>query len=266
MAKAKRSVSILLSLVIIVAGAFCTGVSAKAASFRSVDGKYNYSYACEVLRLVNNERSKYGLGELTMTEELTDGAMLRAAETSVSFSHTRPNGEQCFTAFSWSVTAGENIAYGQRSPSQVVNGWMNSSGHRANILNSAFKLIGIGCFEKNGVLYWAQAFSGGSGRAYNPSGEKSVSVEVSLTAGVQSKVNFKEEGASNPSVPPTTAPKTTIPKTTSPQTTAPKTTAPPTTKSYTTVNNTTKQQAITEKKGNSKIIRIIRYYFYRFFK
>ena len=266
MAKAKRSVSILLSLVIIVAGAFCTGVSAKAASFRSVDGKYNYSYACEVLRLVNNERSKYGLGELTMTEELTDGAMLRAAETSVSFSHTRPNGEQCFTAFSWSVTAGENIAYGQRSPSQVVNGWMNSSGHRANILNSAFKLIGIGCFERNGVLYWAQAFSGGSGRAYNPSGEKSVSVEVSLTAGVQSKVSFKEEGASNPSVPSTTAPKTTIPKTTSPQTTAPKTTAPSTTKSYTTVNNTTKQQATTEKKGNSKIIRIIRYYFYRFFK
>ena len=54
--------------------------------------------------------------------------------------------------------AGENIAWGQRTPEAVMKAWMNSSGHRANILNEKFTSIGVGCYEQNGVLYWTQLF------------------------------------------------------------------------------------------------------------
>ncbi|MBE6816263.1 MAG: hypothetical protein E7520_00985 [Ruminococcaceae bacterium] len=181
-----KKVIALLSSIIMLMAAATASFSAFAAQYQSVTGTYNYTYATEVLDLVNAERANYGLSPLTMTQSLTDGAMLRAAETTVSFSHTRPNGEQCFTAFSWSRAAGENIAYGQRSPQQVVTAWMNSSGHRANILSSNFTTVGMGCFEYGGTYYWAQAFSGGSGTAYRPNGVQSVKVNVSLTSGAQS--------------------------------------------------------------------------------
>ena len=56
------------------------------------------------------------------------------------------------------VAAGENIAYGQRSAFEVMNGWMNSQGHRANILSSKFSGVCVGLFEKNGVKHWVQIF------------------------------------------------------------------------------------------------------------
>lgn len=121
------------------------------------------SYASEVLRLVNIERSKAGLSALTTNSTLTAAANKRAQETKQSFSHTRPNGTSAFTVLGeYGVsyrTAGENIAYGQRSPQEVVTGWMNSPGHRANILKSSFGKIGIGVYESNGVIYWTQLFT-----------------------------------------------------------------------------------------------------------
>ena len=121
------------------------------------------SYANQVLQLVNQERAKAGLSALTTNSTLTAAANKRAQETKQSFSHTRPNG----TSFSSVLkeynisyrTAGENIAYGQRTPSEVVNGWMNSPGHRANILNADFNKIGIGVYESNGTIYWSQLFT-----------------------------------------------------------------------------------------------------------
>ena len=184
----KKIISILLAIFIIISGIFTAMINAFGAEYKTVSGTFNYTYASEVLELVNKERTANGLKALTMTRSLTDGAMLRAAETTVSFSHTRPNGESCFTAFEWTTAAGENIAYGQKSPEQVMQGWMNSSGHRANILNSSFTTIGIGCFEYGGRLYWSQAFSGGKGTAYNPGGSRMATVEVSLKSGVQSTV------------------------------------------------------------------------------
>ena len=53
---------------------------------------------------------------------------------------------------------GENIAYGQNSPEDVMNRWMNSSGHRANILNAEFEEIGVGCYVKGSRKYWVQLF------------------------------------------------------------------------------------------------------------
>lgn len=213
----RKQISLFLSLFVMLTALFSFRTSAYAAQFKTISGSFNYSYATEVLSLVNDERAAYGLKPLTMTQELTNGAMIRAAETAVSFSHTRPNGEQCFTAFEWKYYAGENIAAGQRSPKAVVNAWMNSSGHRANILSANFTTIGVGCFEYNGRLYWAQAFSGGNGSSFSKSDSAAVTVEVSLTAGVGSRVITADET--------TTAPQITEPSTKTPELTTTPTTA-----------------------------------------
>jgi uncharacterized protein YjdB len=122
-------------------------------------GTCNYDYAYEVFNLVNEERVAAGLSELVLSQALLDTAMLRAEETSVVWSHTRPNGESCFTAFpSGNWYSGENIAAYQITPSSVMYSWMNSSGHKANILSSNYKSIGIGCFQSNGETFWVQCF------------------------------------------------------------------------------------------------------------
>ena len=78
--------------------------------------------------------------------------------------HTRPDGTSCFTVLDQNginyFSAGENIAMGYPTSESVVNGWMNSSGHKANILNSSFTHIGVGCYEENGYYYWVQLFIG----------------------------------------------------------------------------------------------------------
>lgn len=120
-------------------------------------------YAEEVLRLVNIEREKAGLSAYTTNTTLTSAANKRAGEIKKSFSHTRPDGSSFYTVLKeYNVsyrTAGENIAYGQKTPEEVVKGWMNSPGHRANILKPDFHKLGIGVYEVNGVYYWTQLFT-----------------------------------------------------------------------------------------------------------
>ena len=112
---------------------------------------------------MNQERAKAGLSALTTHSALTNAANKRAKETQQSFSHTRPNGTNFNTVlkeFNISYrAAGENIAYGQKTPQEVVTGWMNSPGHRANILKADFGKIGIGVYKSNGVIYWSQLFT-----------------------------------------------------------------------------------------------------------
>ena len=116
-----------------------------------------------VLSLVNSERAKNGLGALKLDDRLCALADIRAKEITASFSHTRPDGTSCFTVFKQNgVTyryAGENLAYGQTSAAAVMNGWMNSSGHRANILGKNFGKIGISCLVYGGRKYWVQLFT-----------------------------------------------------------------------------------------------------------
>ncbi len=117
----------------------------------------------EVLDLVNAERARAGVPALSLHSGATKAAQIRAQEISVSFSHTRPDGSQGVTALDQAGVSyrgfGENIAYGQRSASEVMEQWMNSSGHRANILNGSFTSIGIGHYkDANGVDYWTQMF------------------------------------------------------------------------------------------------------------
>lgn len=122
------------------------------------------SYAEQVVKLVNEERAKAGLPALTMMTDLTAAANVRAVEIKQSFSHTRPNGSSFSTAIKEQGVSfrgsGENIAWGQKTPQQVMNGWMNSEGHRANILNKNFKNIGVGYYQdEKGINYWVQLFT-----------------------------------------------------------------------------------------------------------
>ncbi len=84
---------------------------------------------------------------------------VRAKEIVSKFSHTRPDGRNCFTAITTKfASAGENIAKGYASPKNVMKGWMNSQGHKENIMNGEFTHIGVGCHRDNGTFYWAQLF------------------------------------------------------------------------------------------------------------
>lgn len=119
-------------------------------------------YEKEVVRLVNAERGKNGLSPLTYDWELSRVARYKSQDMRDNnyFSHTSPtygSPFQMMKSFGISYrTAGENIARGYKTPESVVNGWMNSSGHRANILNSSFTRIGVG-YVKDGH-YWTQMF------------------------------------------------------------------------------------------------------------
>lgn len=119
----------------------------------------------EVIRLVNIERSKAGLQQLTMNWQLCRVARYKSADMANKgyFSHTSPTYGtpfQMMESFGLRFSAaGENIAYGQRTPAEVMNAWMNSPGHRNNILSRSFTEIGVGLAKnKNGVCYWTQQF------------------------------------------------------------------------------------------------------------
>ena len=120
------------------------------------------AYEAEVVRLVNAERAKQGLSPLTQDWQLSRVARYKSQDMRDLgyFSHTSPTYGSPFDmmrSFGISYrTAGENIAKGYQSPEAVVNGWMNSPGHRANILNSSYTHIGVGYVASGN--YWTQMF------------------------------------------------------------------------------------------------------------
>lgn len=122
------------------------------------------AYEEEVIRLVNEIREKNGLKPLTKNWELCRVARYKSQDMVENryFSHTSPtygSPFQMMKDFGLRYrTAGENIAFGQRTPQEVMNAWMNSDGHRANILNPSFTQIGVG-YAANG-RYWTQMFIG----------------------------------------------------------------------------------------------------------
>lgn len=123
-----------------------------------------HAFIQQVVNLVNEERAKEGLAPLTIDTKVQAAAMVRAEECEDLFSHTRPDGSNFATALKEQNvsyrSAGENIAYGQQTPEAVMKAWMNSSGHRANIMNPNFTTIGVGYYENaNGTDYWCQLFT-----------------------------------------------------------------------------------------------------------
>ena len=122
------------------------------------------SYEAEVIRLVNEIRVQNGLSALKTNWELSRVARYKSQDMVDNhyFSHTSPTYGTPFEmmrAFGLSYrAAGENIAYGQTTPQAIVTAWMNSSGHRANILSSSYTQIGVGYVAKGN--YWTQMFIG----------------------------------------------------------------------------------------------------------
>ena len=122
------------------------------------------NYENEVIRLVNEIRAQNGLKKLTADWELSRVARYKSQDMKDNkyFSHTSPvYGTPYQMMKSFGITyrsAGENIAMGQRTPQAVVNAWMNSAGHRKNILNSSFTRIGVGYVADGN--YWTQMFIG----------------------------------------------------------------------------------------------------------
>ncbi len=117
-----------------------------------------------VVELANIARKDNGTSSsLILDPTLTEAAQKRAEELIKLFSHTRPNGSQFLTVLKeYNITyntSGENIANGQVDADDVMKSWLNSPGHRANILNGKFGKIGVGVFEYNNSLYWVQIFT-----------------------------------------------------------------------------------------------------------
>ncbi|MDR0912909.1 MAG: CAP domain-containing protein [Methanobrevibacter sp.] len=117
-------------------------------SFATEITEQQRDYAYDVLELVNQERTKNGLNKLVMDKELLDAAMKRSNELTQLFNHTRPDGSDWTSIFDGTKGAknnkGENIAVSFSTPSEVFNSWMKSPGHRANILDPDYNIIGIG--------------------------------------------------------------------------------------------------------------------------
>ncbi|MGW0535370.1 sigma-70 family RNA polymerase sigma factor [Streptomyces sp. NPDC003032] len=120
--------------------------------------------AAQVVALVNSERAKAGCGPVRSNGKLAAAATKHSADMAARdyFDHTSPDGTDpgdriTAAGYRWS-TYGENIARGQRTPASVMDSWMNSSGHRANILNCDFKELGVGIHNGSGGPWWTQAF------------------------------------------------------------------------------------------------------------
>ncbi|ADO56985.1 CAP domain-containing protein [Paenibacillus polymyxa] len=138
--------------------------NANSGAGQSTDSNAQLSksqFAAEVVKLVNNERSQKGLKPLTSNAKLTEVALAKAKDMSTNnyFSHTSPTYGSPFDMMKkFGVTytyAGENIAMGQKTPQEVMKAWMNSQGHRENILKAEYTQIGVAYY--NG--YWVQEFT-----------------------------------------------------------------------------------------------------------
>ena len=118
-----------------------------------------YTLSYKVFEIVNQERIKAGVKPLKFNNDMYKAAMVRAKECDEMFSHDRPNGTSCFTALKEAgvkyFSAGENIAMGYRTPADVMKGWMDSEGHRNNILDPDFTDFACGVYKSG---YWSQFF------------------------------------------------------------------------------------------------------------
>ena len=152
--------------------------SVPAASANKPTAQQLEEYAAEVFRLVNAERRQAGLAEVTWDADFAACAQIRAEELTVKYSHERPNpvndgidwpqntsGKGIYNAPSVADEQGvphewimENIAITGGTPAGVVRAWMDSAGHRRNILKESHVRCGVGVCQKSGDLYWALWF------------------------------------------------------------------------------------------------------------
>lgn len=129
-----------------------------------VNKEISNELAKQIFELTNAERKKAGLNKLTYNFDLQESADLRAKESATLFDHTRPNGESCYSVFNVDYNvAGENLIKADKpiaTAENLMKSWMESEGHRANILLPEFTSIAIGVYEKDDVIYASQLFVG----------------------------------------------------------------------------------------------------------
>lgn len=148
-----------MALAAVVVAALGTPTPAVAADVKKADD------LTTLVEFVNSDRAKAGCGAVTVNEKLTEAAQQHSQDLAhhQTLSHTGSDGSSFVdrysrVGYSWS-TAGENIASGHTTPESVMEGWMNSSDHRANILNCQFEEIGVGLAQPGS--YWTQDFGTG---------------------------------------------------------------------------------------------------------
>ncbi len=143
-----------------------TNTTEKDTTSNTTVSSSNLNYEQKVVELVNIERQKNGLSSLTLDTSISNVARTKSKDMADNnyFAHQSPTygsaGDMLKQfGIKWSAW-GENIASGQRTPEAVVTAWMNSEGHRANILSSNFSKIGVGyAVNSNGTPYWTQMFT-----------------------------------------------------------------------------------------------------------
>ena len=212
-------------------------------------GTINSSYASQVLSLVNQHRAAIGVGQLSTDSALTASAVWKSMNMAGLnyFDHNDdPIGRtvgQRLAACGWpsNLGWGENIAYGYSTPADVMNAWLNSAGHKANIENPSFTSIGIGvAANAQGTYYWTQDFGQGS----SGGGPPPVTTTTPSTT------------TTPPPPPSTTTPTTTTHPTTTAPTTTTTTTHPTTTTQKTTTQETTTAAATTTVEVPAKPVRV----------
>ncbi len=142
------------------------GMSGSFGKNSATASKGNQSqFETQVFALVNKERAKAGAPALVLSKDVSNVARIKSEDMRDKkyFNHTSPTYGSPFAMLNrFGIkyrTAGENIAKGQQTPEAVMKAWMNSTGHRKNILDKNFKEIGIGCAtDSSGTKYWTQQF------------------------------------------------------------------------------------------------------------
>lgn len=122
----------------------------------AVAGTYHYEEAKKTLQMVNDYRAQNGLSALTWSDSLEQAAKTRAAEASICWAHTRPNGDPWYTVST--VVKGENLAKGYATAEEAFNAWLASDTHRENILWGDFATMYVAYFEAENGWFWAQEF------------------------------------------------------------------------------------------------------------
>ncbi|MBR3308220.1 MAG: hypothetical protein IKI75_13345 [Lachnospiraceae bacterium] len=139
------------------------GFNVRAVDLTNLTDTNAEAYAKKVLELTNNERTSRGIAPLVWGDGLTNAVNIRSKEIAQSFSHTRPDGTSFYTVLDSGPNYhyGENIAAGYSTPEAAMNGWMNSEGHRNNILNSKYTKMAVGYYYDGSTAYktyWVQIF------------------------------------------------------------------------------------------------------------
>ena len=183
-----KIIAVLTSLVILLS-AFT--VVAYAESGILIHGTFNFDYANEIVGRINDYRVMNGLSKLKYDCSLLEPAMIRAAECSVKFSHTRPNTKEWHTVMAWEGSLAENISKGFSSPKESTDAYYKSDGHRENMLGD-YTRVGVGVFtDDNGTNYWIHVFTGGAVKeTYKETGKRTVNLNIATQPDKETSVMY----------------------------------------------------------------------------